>query len=165
MEAVVSTQSTGTKDWQSAIREYHFGIQQLRAIPPLAGGKYGAISSMQPGLPSQVPAEDLQRGKELLLILNLNLSQSLLNMEKYERVLEILTEVIKDHPNQLKAHFRRGQAHFALKNFQKALEDFLKVLEIDPEHKLTKPYLAKLESWNKKQEENARQIFVKMFTS
>ena len=51
----------------------------------------------------------------------------------YEKVVELMTEIIKLNPEDGGAYYNRGNAYVNLEQYKKAIEDFNKTIELNPE--------------------------------
>lgn len=67
-------------------------------------------------------ASGLQKGKELVA------------KRAYSSAIEVLTNVIRDNPQNAEAHFFRGASYSAIKEWDKAIEDYSIAIELDPHY-------------------------------
>uniref|UniRef100_A0A674E8V8 Aryl-hydrocarbon-interacting protein-like 1 n=1 Tax=Salmo trutta TaxID=8032 RepID=A0A674E8V8_SALTR len=65
-------------------------------------------------------------------MLTLNYCQCLLRMEEYYEVIEHTSDIINQHPGEMKAFYVRGKAHIEVWNEAEARADFERVLDLDP---------------------------------
>jgi tetratricopeptide (TPR) repeat protein len=75
----------------------------------------------------------------------LNLAAVRLKNKKFDLVVELCNEVLKEAPDNPKALYRKAQALFGLKNFESALESVEKALKVndDPAVKVLKNQILK----------------------
>ncbi|XP_059370332.1 aryl-hydrocarbon-interacting protein-like 1 [Carassius carassius] len=96
--------------------------------------------------------------------LTLNYCQCLLHMEEYYEVIEHTTDIINQHPGEMKAFYLRGKAHMEVWNEAEARDDFTRVLDLDPNMKKTiKKELAVLKMRMELKNEEDRLMYKGMF--
>ncbi|XP_071061388.1 aryl-hydrocarbon-interacting protein-like 1 [Pseudochaenichthys georgianus] len=64
--------------------------------------------------------------------ITLNYCQCLMRTEEYYEAIEHTTDIINQHPGDMKAFFLRGKAHAEVWNEAEARQDFSRVLDLDP---------------------------------
>ncbi|KAM7417400.1 hypothetical protein PAMA_017180 [Pampus argenteus] len=79
--------------------------------------------------------EDWESLEKVRLPLTLNLSQCMLELTQYQRVVDLNNKVLKKHKGYFKAVYQRSQAHAALCNEDEARRDFATVERLDPTFK------------------------------
>ncbi|XP_048413570.2 aryl-hydrocarbon-interacting protein-like 1 isoform X2 [Stegostoma tigrinum] len=102
--------------------------------------------------------------EKMIVTLVLNYCQCLLKMEEYYEVLEQTTDILNNHPGNIKAYFLRGKAHAEVWNKAEATADFEKVLEYDSGMtKAVRKELQILDSRMRDKEEEEKLQFKRMF--
>lgn len=135
--------------------------------PVNAAAKYGeALGLLEQLLLREKPGdEEYIKLDDRKVPLLLNFAQCKLLQEDYYAVIEHTTEVLKNHPDNVKALYRRAKAHVGAWNPLEAIEDYNRVTELDPslEKTVSKELRAIAESQKKKNQDDREKLQGKMF--
>ena len=64
----------------------------------------------------------------------INLSATLIKLNKYDNAQKIITEIYKEHPNNVVNHLNQGNLYLKLHDLDAALNEFLTVINLDPSY-------------------------------
>ena len=64
----------------------------------------------------------------------INLSATLIKLNKYDNAQKIITEIYKEHPNNVVNHLNQGNLYLKLHDLHAALNEFLTVINLDPSY-------------------------------
>ncbi|KAF2068736.1 hypothetical protein CYY_009940 [Polysphondylium violaceum] len=101
--------------------------------------------------------------KQLNIVLLNNLALCNTKLGKNERAVQLLDQVLKEEPNNVKALFRRGKAQTLLKCYGAAQDDLEAALRISPDDKEIARELKVLEIASKSYRANEAKVYAKMF--
>ncbi|KAF3694052.1 Transcription initiation factor TFIID subunit 7 [Channa argus] len=133
---------TEGKDWQQMLRlvmllqnEGNFLIKEKRFEDASAKFKEALeyVDFLQNTADQQ--DEDWESLEKVRLPLTLNLSQCMLELKQYQKVVELNSKLLKKHKGNFKAVYQRARAHVALCNEDEARRDFDMVEKLDPKFK------------------------------
>ncbi|XP_019718860.1 aryl-hydrocarbon-interacting protein-like 1 [Hippocampus comes] len=79
--------------------------------------------------------EDWESLEKVRLPLTLNLSQCMLELQRYLQVVQLSDKLLESHQGHFKALYQRARAHAALCNEEEARKDFAAVEKLDPQFK------------------------------
>ena len=69
------------------------------------------------------------------------LARAYINVQNYEKAIEVLKSIEKDEKNTMLWNYRMGCSYFYLKDYEKAEEYFLKAYNLEPEDENIKDFL------------------------
>ncbi|CAG5989279.1 unnamed protein product [Menidia menidia] len=130
------------KDWQQMLRlvmflqnEGNAHIKEKRFQE--ASVKFEEALEYVESLQNKVDpeGEDRESLEKVRLPLTLNLSQCMLELKQYQRVVELNSKLLKRHKGNFKAVYQRARAHASLCNEDEARRDFALVEKLDPKFK------------------------------
>ena len=93
--------------------------------------KHQEIIDMIEGLPTE------QLNNEIIG----QLARAYINVQNYEKAIEVLKSIEKDEKNTMLWNYRMGCSYFYLKDYEKAEEYFLKAYNLEPEDENIKDFL------------------------
>jgi len=148
-EKAIAEKETGTEffkkgDWKKAMYHYHCSRNYII-------GLFG------------LDAKNELNAKQLNIVLLNNLALCNSKLGKNERAVQLLDQVLKEEPNNVKALFRRGKAHTLLKHYGDAQDDLEAALRISPDDKEIARELKVLEVASKSYRANEAKVYSKMF--
>ncbi|XP_038830337.1 aryl-hydrocarbon-interacting protein-like 1 isoform X4 [Salvelinus namaycush] len=99
--------------------------ERLKAVPLLhgQGNKLYKLGRYQ---------DATNKYKEAIVCIKNIQHKCLLRMEEYYEVIEHTSDIINQHPGEMKAFYVRGKAHIEVWNEAEARADFERVLDLDP---------------------------------
>eukprot|EP01006_Ploeotia_vitrea_P029035 TRINITY_DN61647_c0_g1_i1.p2 TRINITY_DN61647_c0_g1~~TRINITY_DN61647_c0_g1_i1.p2 ORF type:complete len:225 (-),score=39.53 TRINITY_DN61647_c0_g1_i1:1967-2584(-) len=114
--------------WKTALRMYLGGMGSLAKkdgdpTMALVGAK------MKKDSPNM---DQKKRVDEIQLLLNLNLAQVSLKLERWDQVIEFCDDALQLDKDNIKALYRRGKAWYAKKDLDRAKADWTAVEKVDP---------------------------------
>ncbi|KAM4585839.1 uncharacterized protein V3H82_004821 [Fundulus diaphanus] len=130
------------KDWQQMLRlvmllqsEGNFLIKEQNFQE--ASAKFKEALEYVDFLQNKVDqhGEDWESLEKVRLPLSLNLSQCMLELKRYQEVVELNGRLLRSHEGNFKAVYQRARAHAALRNEEEARRDFATVEKLDPKFK------------------------------
>ncbi|KAM9471218.1 aryl-hydrocarbon-interacting protein-like 1 [Clarias gariepinus] len=110
------------------IKEQHFAVAMKKFKNALEYVDYIQSKAVYNG-------EDWESLEKVRLPLTLNLSQCNLELGKYQEVVRLNSQLLKNQPDNLKAIYQRARAYSALYNEDKARQDFFRAERLDPKLK------------------------------
>ncbi|XP_051904012.1 aryl-hydrocarbon-interacting protein-like 1 isoform X2 [Hippocampus zosterae] len=79
--------------------------------------------------------EDWESLEKVRLPLTINLSQCMLELQRYPQVVQLSDKLLESHQGHFKALYQRARAHAALCNEEEARKDFAALEKLDPQFK------------------------------
>eukprot|EP01133_Synstelium_polycarpum_P017478 gene17478-20854_t len=137
-----ATEFFKANDAQKALTNYHFAKNYITGLMDLSEEKEKEIKALK------------------IVLLN-NIAVCLLKLNKYDRALISLDEVLESDPDNVKALFRRGKCNIYLTNYEQASNDLNRALIFAPNDK---EILHEIEVMNRKSkaaDEKARAAYSK----
>lgn len=99
------------------------------------------------------------------LSLHLNCAQCFLKLEKPQKVISHCDDAVRLDPASSKAYYRRAVAKENTKDYDGAMVDVLKTLELTPDDPAPAALKTRLLAIKKREEERAKAVYGKMFSS